>query len=83
MQDVLAANGEYGLLEGKAAALIHPIGMLGLYAVTLYTGPIAAAPAAPACGEESARARVRVCGACACNHATDQRALTTCFDHVL
>jgi hypothetical protein len=34
----MAKNAEYGLLEGKAVALIHPVGMGLLYAATLYTG---------------------------------------------
>lgn len=38
IQEVMAANAEYGLLEGKAAALIHPLVMGFLYVFTLYTG---------------------------------------------
>jgi len=38
VQDALAANAEYGILEGKAAALIHPLVMGFLYVFTLYTG---------------------------------------------
>lgn len=34
----MAKNAEYGLLEGKAAALIHPAVMGLLYVFTLYTG---------------------------------------------
>jgi len=38
MQQAAAANGELGLLEGKAVALVHPLLMAGLYLTTLYTG---------------------------------------------
>jgi hypothetical protein len=38
VQEAMAKNAEYGLLEGKAVALIHPVGMGLLYAATLYTG---------------------------------------------
>ena len=38
MQQAAAANAEYGLLEGKGMALVHPAMMLGLYLTTLYTG---------------------------------------------
>lgn len=34
----MAKNAEYGLLEGKAAALVHPTVMGLLYVFTLYTG---------------------------------------------
>ena len=37
-QQAAAANAEYGLLEGKGAALVHPLLMAGLYLTTLYTG---------------------------------------------
>ncbi len=37
-QEAFAKNAEYGLLEGKAAALIHPVGMAALYVFTLFTG---------------------------------------------
>lgn len=37
-QQAAAANGELGLLEGKAVALVHPLLMAGLYLTTLYTG---------------------------------------------
>ena len=32
----LAKDGQYGILEGKSVALIHPIIMFGLFAYTLY-----------------------------------------------
>jgi len=38
MQQAAAANGELGLLEGKAVALLNPALMAGLYLTTLYTG---------------------------------------------
>jgi hypothetical protein len=38
VQQAAAANAEYGLLEGKGVALVHPAMMLGLYLTTLYTG---------------------------------------------
>jgi len=38
IQQAAAANAEYGLLEGKGAALVHPLLMAGLYLTTLYTG---------------------------------------------
>lgn len=37
-QDALAVGGEFGLLEGRSLALIHPIVMGALFAYTLYTG---------------------------------------------
>ncbi len=37
-QEAFAKNAEYGLLEGKAAALIHPVSMVALYVFTLFTG---------------------------------------------
>ncbi|XP_074279641.1 uncharacterized protein LOC141604946 [Silene latifolia] len=37
-QDALAAGGEFGLLEGRSLALIHPIVMGGLFAYTLWAG---------------------------------------------
>ncbi|KAG9452609.1 hypothetical protein H6P81_005513 [Aristolochia fimbriata] len=37
-QDVLAAEGEFGLLEGRTFALIHPIIMSGLFVYTLWAG---------------------------------------------
>ncbi|XP_071737221.1 uncharacterized protein [Rutidosis leptorrhynchoides] len=37
-QDAFAAGGEYGILEGRSLALIHPIVMGGLFAYTLYAG---------------------------------------------
>jgi len=33
-----AANGEFGLFEGRTVALLHPAGMGALYAITLYAG---------------------------------------------
>eukprot|EP00873_Tetraselmis_striata_P038757 jgi/Tetstr1/459021/TSEL_004489.t1 len=36
--DAAAAGGEYGLLEGRSFALLHPIVMAGLFASTLYAG---------------------------------------------
>jgi len=38
VQQAAAANAEYGLLEGKAVALVHPAMMFSLYLTTLYTG---------------------------------------------
>jgi hypothetical protein len=32
----LAKDGEYGVLEGRTASLIHPVIMLGLFLTTLY-----------------------------------------------
>ncbi|XP_023753934.1 uncharacterized protein LOC111902324 [Lactuca sativa] len=37
-QDAFAAGGEYGILEGRSLALIHPIVMGGLFVYTLYAG---------------------------------------------
>lgn len=37
-QDALAAGGEFGILEGRSLALVHPIVMGGLFAYTLYAG---------------------------------------------
>ncbi|XP_076891031.1 uncharacterized protein LOC143542294 [Bidens hawaiensis] len=37
-QDALAAGGEFGILEGRSMALIHPIVMGGLFVYTLYAG---------------------------------------------
>ncbi|KAH9627557.1 hypothetical protein KSS87_005611 [Heliosperma pusillum] len=36
--DALAAGGEFGLLEGRSLALIHPIVMGGLFVYTLWAG---------------------------------------------
>eukprot|EP00951_Prasinocladus_malaysianus_P007821 scaffold56300_cov39-Prasinocladus_malaysianus.AAC.1 len=36
--EAAAIDGQYGLLEGKSFALIHPIVMAGLFASTLYAG---------------------------------------------
>jgi hypothetical protein len=38
VQQAAAADGQLGLLEGKAVALLHPALMAGLYLTTLYTG---------------------------------------------
>lgn len=37
-QDALAVGGEFGILEGRSAALIHPLVMSGLFVFTLYAG---------------------------------------------
>ncbi|XVF33113.1 hypothetical protein REPUB_Repub17cG0140400 [Reevesia pubescens] len=37
-QDALAVNGEFGILEGRSFALIHPIVMAGLFFYTLWAG---------------------------------------------
>ncbi|PIA48816.1 hypothetical protein AQUCO_01300028v1 [Aquilegia coerulea] len=37
-QDALAVGGEFGLLEGRTVALIHPIVLGGLFFYTLYAG---------------------------------------------
>lgn len=37
-KDAIAAGGEFGLLEGRAAALIHPILMASLFLNTLWAG---------------------------------------------
>ncbi|VFQ95702.1 unnamed protein product [Cuscuta campestris] len=37
-QDAAAVGGEFGILEGRSFALIHPIVMSGLFAYTLYAG---------------------------------------------
>ncbi|KAG7635288.1 hypothetical protein ISN44_As03g053920 [Arabidopsis suecica] len=37
-QDAAAAGGEFGILEGRSFALIHPIVMGGLFAYTLWAG---------------------------------------------
>ncbi|KAL4566975.1 hypothetical protein LXL04_022545 [Taraxacum kok-saghyz] len=37
-QDAFAAGGEFGILEGRSVALIHPIVMGGLFVYTLYAG---------------------------------------------
>ena len=34
----VAVGGEFGLLEGRSIALIHPLVMAGLFGTTLYTG---------------------------------------------
>lgn len=34
----MAAGGEFGILEGRSFALIHPIVMSGLFVYTLYAG---------------------------------------------
>jgi hypothetical protein len=36
--DALAAGGEYGILEGRSFALLHPLVMGGLFAYTLWAG---------------------------------------------
>lgn len=38
MQDAIAAGGEFGILEGRTLALIHPIVMSGLFVYTLWAG---------------------------------------------
>ncbi|ONK58856.1 uncharacterized protein A4U43_C08F440 [Asparagus officinalis] len=37
-QDALAAAGEFGILEGRSVALIHPVVMGSLFVYTLYAG---------------------------------------------
>lgn len=37
VQAANAAGGEFGILEGKSAALIHPIAMISLFAFSVYT----------------------------------------------
>ncbi|KAL3536672.1 hypothetical protein ACH5RR_000038 [Cinchona calisaya] len=37
-KDALAVDGEFGILEGRTVALIHPIVMGGLFVYTLYSG---------------------------------------------
>lgn len=37
-QEALAAGGEFGILEGRTIALIHPIVMGGLFVYTLWAG---------------------------------------------
>lgn len=37
-KDALAADGEFGILEGRSLALIHPIVMSGLFLYTLWAG---------------------------------------------
>ncbi|KAD2804527.1 hypothetical protein R6Q59_030018 [Mikania micrantha] len=37
-QDAFAAGGEFGILEGRSLALIHPVVMGGLFVYTLYAG---------------------------------------------
>ncbi|XP_020414058.1 uncharacterized protein LOC18784560 isoform X1 [Prunus persica] len=37
-KDALAVGGEFGILEGRTFALIHPIAMGGLFVFTLWTG---------------------------------------------
>jgi hypothetical protein len=37
-QEAAAKGGEYGLIEGKGVALIHPIMMAGVFLFTVYTG---------------------------------------------
>ncbi|KAM3282555.1 hypothetical protein P3S67_026200 [Capsicum chacoense] len=37
-KDAVAAGGEFGILEGRSFALIHPIVMSGLFVYTLYAG---------------------------------------------
>mmetsp|Transcript_10641 Transcript_10641/g.25229 ORF Transcript_10641/g.25229 Transcript_10641/m.25229 type:complete len:189 (-) Transcript_10641:755-1321(-) len=36
--DASAANGNYGILEGKSVALIHPFAMITLFGASLYAG---------------------------------------------
>ncbi|KAK8565669.1 hypothetical protein V6N13_020751 [Hibiscus sabdariffa] len=36
--DALAVNGEFGILEGRSVALLHPIAMGGLFFYTLWAG---------------------------------------------
>jgi len=38
VQEAVAKGGEYGLVEGKAVALVHPLMMVSLYMFTLFTG---------------------------------------------
>jgi len=38
LQKAFAINGDFGLLEGRSASLIHPIVMGGLFVYTLWTG---------------------------------------------
>ncbi|KAL6998696.1 hypothetical protein U1Q18_047104 [Sarracenia purpurea var. burkii] len=38
MQDAVAVGGEFGILEGRSFALIHPIVMGGLFVYTLWAG---------------------------------------------
>ncbi|KAG2260776.1 hypothetical protein Bca52824_080070 [Brassica carinata] len=40
-QDAAAAGGQFGILEGRSFALIHPIVMGGLFVYTLYAGYLA------------------------------------------
>lgn len=37
-QDALAVNGEFGILEGRSVALVHPIVMGSLFVYTLWAG---------------------------------------------
>lgn len=37
-QDALAVGGEFGILEGRTVALVHPVVMAGLFAYTLWAG---------------------------------------------
>ena len=37
-QEALAAGGEFGLLEGRTGALVHPALMAGLFGATAFTG---------------------------------------------
>lgn len=37
-EDALAVGGEFGILEGRTVALIHPLVMAGLFFFTLYAG---------------------------------------------
>ncbi|CAH9075503.1 unnamed protein product [Cuscuta epithymum] len=37
-QDAIAVGGEFGILEGRSFAMIHPIVMSGLFVYTLYAG---------------------------------------------
>lgn len=38
MQDAVAVGGEFGILEGRTFALIHPVVMGGLFFYTLWAG---------------------------------------------
>lgn len=38
IQEALAAGGEFGILEGRTLALVHPIVMGGLFVYTLWAG---------------------------------------------
>lgn len=40
IQDAFAKGGEYGILEGRTASMLHPLTMLALFATSIYAGSL-------------------------------------------